>query len=283
MAQDRDAGRRRVAIEGITPVADGGRWAIKRIQGDRIVVEADVFGDGHDEGRCLLLYRHDQDEQWTTVPLELLGNDRWRATFTVGQLGMYRYTICGWIDHFSTWRHEFVKRVAAGTDVRVDLLIGAQLVAEAANRAERPDAAKLNEAAAAIGDKREPAERVRAALDPTLNSLMEKYPDLRLAVTYDRDLRVSVDRQRAQFSAWYEMFPRSASREPGKHGTFADCQAMSSIFRRFIRSGWLFGRGRTTLQRPRPTTSAAPGALARPREDTRRSIPSWARWKIFGD
>jgi starch synthase (maltosyl-transferring) len=225
MAQDRDAGRRRVAIEGIKPVADCGRWPIKRILGERIVVEADVFGDGHDEVRCLLLYRHEQDEQWTTVPLAPLGNDRWRAEFTVDRLGVYRYTICGWIDHFSTWRHDLEKRVAAGTDVRVDLLIGAKLVAEAAVRADRADAAKLNEAAAAIGDNRDPAQRVRSALDPALLALVEKYPDLRLAVTYDHDLRINVDRPRAQFSAWYEMFPRSASPEAGRHGTFADCQA----------------------------------------------------------
>ena len=139
---------------------------------------------------------------------------------------MYRYTICGWVDHFSTWRHDLEKRVAAGTDVRVDLLIGAKLVAEAADRADRGDVVALNEAAAAIGaENRDPAERVRTALEPALNATIEKYPDFRLATTYDHDLRVTVDRQRAQFSAWYEMFPRSASGTPGKHGTFADCQA----------------------------------------------------------
>ena len=138
MAQDRDAGQRRVAIEGIKPLADGGRFPLKRIEGDRLVVEVDIFADGHDEIRCLLLFRHEQDDAWTTAALEPLGNDRWRSSFTLSRLGTYSYTFCGWIDHFTTWRHDLEKRIAAGNDVRVDLLIGAKLVAEAADRAKRP-------------------------------------------------------------------------------------------------------------------------------------------------
>ena len=130
-----DAGRRRVVIEGITPQVDGGRWAVKRVQGDTVVVEANVFGDGHDEVRCVLLYRHQRAEHWSQLPLEPLGNDHWRASFTVEELGTYHYTICGWIDHFSTWRHDFEKRVAAGGDVSIDLAIGARFIEEAADRA----------------------------------------------------------------------------------------------------------------------------------------------------
>ncbi len=33
-----------------------------------------------------------------------------------------------------------------------------------------------------------------------------------------------VDRRKALFSTWYELFPRSCSPEPGKHGTFKDCE-----------------------------------------------------------
>src|SRR5262249_47483192 len=80
-------GRRRVVIEGIVPLVDGGRWGIKRIQGDQVVVEADIFADGHEEVRAMLLLRHEPDERWTQSPLESLGNDRWRGEFTVGELG----------------------------------------------------------------------------------------------------------------------------------------------------------------------------------------------------
>ncbi len=199
MAQDRDAGRRRVAIEGIKPLVDGGRWPVKRIEGDRLFVEADIFADGHDEVRCLLLYRHEQDDAWTTIVLEPLGNDRWRGAFTLSRLGVYSYTFCGWIDHFITWRHDLEKRIAAGSDVRVDLQIGAKFVAEAADRAKAADrtagadAAKLNEVSAALSSTREAAERVKMALDPALEALMAKYPDLGLSVTYEPELRVIVE------------------------------------------------------------------------------------------
>ena len=152
MVQDIDAGRRRVVVEAIAPQVDGGRWAVKRIQGDTVVVEASVFGDGHDEVRAMLLVRHENDEHWSQLPLTPLGNDRWRANFVVERLGTYYYTVCGWIDRFSTWRHDFEKRVAAGNDVAVDLAIGARFVEEAADRAEPgPDGVRLSELAASLG------------------------------------------------------------------------------------------------------------------------------------
>jgi len=226
MVQDMDAGRRRVAIEGISPQVDGGRWAVKRIQGDTVVVEANVFADGHDEVRAMLLVRHQQDEHWSQVPLEPLGNDHWRAEFAAERLGIYHYTICGWIDHFSTWRHDFEKRIAAGNDVTVDLAIGARFVEEAADRAgPGDDGIRLGELAAILTGPNDIALRSRAAVDPELAGLMDKYPDLRLATTYEPELRISVDRPLARFSAWYETFPRSTSAVAGRHGTFADCEA----------------------------------------------------------
>jgi starch synthase (maltosyl-transferring) len=90
MVQEMDAGRRRVVIEGISPQVDGGRWAVKRIQGDAVVVEGNVFADGHDEVRCVLLVRHQHAEHWSQFPLEPLGNDRWRASFIVDEIGGYQ-------------------------------------------------------------------------------------------------------------------------------------------------------------------------------------------------
>ncbi|HEX3998758.1 MAG TPA: alpha-1,4-glucan--maltose-1-phosphate maltosyltransferase [Pirellulales bacterium] len=221
-----DAGRRRVAIEGISPQVDGGRWPVKRIQNDTVVVEANVFADGHDEVRAVLLLRHEHDEHWSQLPFEPLGNDRWRTSFVVEQLGTYRYTVCGWIDRFSTWRHDFEKRVAAGSDVLVDLAIGARLVEETADRAgPGADGVRLTALAAILDGSHDAAARSRLAVDAELLELMEKYPDLELSTTYEPELRLSVERPLAGFSAWYEMFPRSASAVPGRHGTFADCEA----------------------------------------------------------
>jgi len=226
--RDTDTGRRRVAIEQITPLVDCGRWAVKRIQGEQITVEADIFADGHEQVRGALLFRHEPDEHWSQAALEPLDNDRWRGEFTASELGVYRYTFCGWIDKFGTWRSDFEKRLAANSDLPVALAIGGRLVAAAADRAnatDANDAARLNEFAAELTSGQDPTVRGRLALDPALAALVAKYPDLRFATTHQPELRVIVERPLARCGAWYEMFPRSASATPGRHGTFADCVA----------------------------------------------------------
>ncbi len=228
MTQDADLGRRRVAIEGIRPVVDGGQWPLKRTQGDVVEVEADIFGDGHDEVRAVLLYRRQGASSWSQAPLQFLNNDRWRGSFTVGQIGRYEYALRGWVDRYQTWRHDLTKRIAAHSDVSVDLLIGAELVEAAAARAKGADAERLAEFATLLrGEKtKTPAtDRARLADDRALVDLMERYPDLSLATTLDPPLEVVVDRERARFSAWYELFPRSTSTTAGKHGSLADVQA----------------------------------------------------------
>ncbi len=101
-----DEGRSRVIIEGVTPEIDAGKFPIKRIAGEETVVEADILADGHEVLSCALLYRKESDLDWTAVPMEALGNDRWRASFTTQELGRYIYTVCGWIDHFKSWSRD---------------------------------------------------------------------------------------------------------------------------------------------------------------------------------
>jgi starch synthase (maltosyl-transferring) len=216
----RDA-RCRVVIEHVEPEIDAGRFPVKRAVGERVVVEADVFADGHDELACVLLHRPAADGDWAEVRMRPLVNDRWRAEFRVPALGRHVYTLEAWIDHFHTWSRDLVRRLEAGQDVSVDLQIGAALVAAAAGRAAGDDAAALREAARALTASR----GERTALSPELAALMAKYPDRCQATRYERELEVLVDRPLARFSAWYEMFPRSASPEPGRHGTFRDVEA----------------------------------------------------------
>ncbi len=96
-------GRKRVVIEGVTPEINSGRYPIKRIVGEETVIEADIFADGHDALSCALLYRREADAEWAEVPMEPLVNDRWRGSFTVPEVGRYRYTLQAWVDHFKTW------------------------------------------------------------------------------------------------------------------------------------------------------------------------------------
>lgn len=218
-------GKKRVVIEGVTPQLDAGRFAVKRIVGDTLTVEADVFGDGHDHVTARLLYRHHSETAWRSVRMKPLGNDRWRASFPLERLGRYIYTIAGAVDHFDTWRSDLIKRLEAGQDVHVDLQNGGLLLEHSARLAARQDAVRLNEAAQALRSRSDEEDTKVLALDPTILALVERYPDEAMETRYERQLEVIVDRERARFSSWYEMFPRSASDVPGRHGTFADCAA----------------------------------------------------------
>jgi starch synthase (maltosyl-transferring) len=214
-------GRRRVIIEGVRPEIDCGRFPIKRTVDESVVVEADVFGDGHDSVSCRLLWKHRAARAWREAPMEPLGNDRWRASFSTDQLGRYQYTIEGWTDHFLTWRRDMQKRVAAGQDVSIDLLIGADLVEAAAGRARGRDRDRLLQGAARLRSDEDMQARSRFVLDDDFASIPLRYPDRTHATTYGRILEVVVDDVRARFSAWYELFPRSAG-PAGRHGTFED-------------------------------------------------------------
>jgi starch synthase (maltosyl-transferring) len=188
-------------------------------------VEADVFADGHDHVTARLLFRYQEIAEWTAVPMLALGNDRWRGSFPVARVGEYYYTVAGWIDHFDTWRSDLEKRVAAGQDIGVDLLQGAQLVEQAAERAGRDDADALRRWAAQLRQGGDAAAAQDAAFDPALAGMMAQHLDPAMETRYGRELRVTVDREKARYSAWYEMFPRSAAGEGGGHGTFRDCEA----------------------------------------------------------
>ena len=223
-----DAGRKRVVIEGIEPVIDTGRFPIKRTVGERVVVEADIFTDGHDLLSAVLCYRWEHETAWTEVAMAPLGNDRWQGRFSVSRLGRYSYSIQAWVDHFATWYEALRKRVEAEQEVQVELLIGAELIEAASQRASGTDAAALQEHARRL---RLPLEsgslaQVRPVLeDETLCQLMARYPDRCFATTSPGEFAVVVDRDKARFSTWYEMFPRSCAALPGQHGTFKDCEA----------------------------------------------------------
>ena len=133
-------GQRRVVIERVSPEIDCGRFPIKRVVGEAVVVEADVFADGHDQVTCQVLYSGGGDKEWQSSPMTPLGNDRWRGAFSVPEAGRYEYTVEGWIDRFQTWRDGLAKRIDAGQDVHVDLLIGAELIEGAARRAKGEEA-----------------------------------------------------------------------------------------------------------------------------------------------
>jgi starch synthase (maltosyl-transferring) len=220
---ERQEGRTRVVIENVTPRVDDGAFPIKRIVGDTVIVEADVFTDGHDAISCVLLYKQEGDSQWTEAPMEALVNDRWRGSFRVPKMGRYLYTVSAWIDRFKTWSRALKKRVEADQDVTIDLIIGAELIAAAGQHASPQEVswhAIYAESVRAGGP-----DGIARAVSAELAGLMQRNAERRFACIYERELGVLVDRERARFGAWYEMFPRSTSPVPGRHGTFKDLEA----------------------------------------------------------
>lgn len=215
-------GRQRVVIENVSPELDGGKYLAKAVEGERIVVEADIFVDGADTISAELCFRPAGRAEWQRSPMTSQGNDRWQGFFTVGVPGIYDYTIEAWVDHFQTWKKGLSKKIGAGQEVSLDLQIGALFVSDGAARAGKDDAAKLTEYAALLRSE-EKHEAAAAALDGNLEQLMGRNPDKAYSAVYEKVLGLTVEQKKAGCSSWYELFPRSWSTKPGKHGTFNDC------------------------------------------------------------
>ena len=222
-------GRVRAVVERVTPIVDGGRFPIKRVVGDSVDVHADCFADGHDVVACALLWRRSGAAEWQSTRMLPLGNDRWHAAFVVDAIGAWEYRVSAWVDPFLSWRHDFTRRVDA-EDVNLAAQSGVALIGEAAQRAGKGAEAKLlrawaAELAQAVKRGADADELKRIGTDSARGAIADRHPDQRYATTWPQTLGVTVERERARFSAWYEFFPRSASADPARHGTFADCEA----------------------------------------------------------
>ena len=167
----------RVIIEGVSPEIDRGRFPIKRVVGEDVVVSADIYAEGHDVLMAVLKHRALGTEAWAEVAMIALVNDRWAASFVVGEQGRREYTIEAWVDRFATWHKELGKKAEAGQDVASELAEGAELIEEAVGRASGPDAGWLWERLKLVAGPGDQADRIRVALDPGLLATMDRHPD----------------------------------------------------------------------------------------------------------
>lgn len=230
-AYDGANGRIRAVIDAVLPCVDGGRFAVKRVAGDKVQVTAHCFTDGHDALRVVLVWWHEDAANDTRheVPMTLRYNDEWVADFTPPIPGRYAYTVFAWTDSFASWHHELVRRVDAD-DIRLAARAGALEIMAAAERASGEDRAALAQWARTL-DEEAMASRMDAtalkalALDEERTAIAQRYPDRRLQTRFGANLPLIADRERARFSTWYELFPRSAGSREGIHGTFMDVQA----------------------------------------------------------
>jgi starch synthase (maltosyl-transferring) len=282
-------GRKRVFIEEVKPQIDSGRHPVCRIIGDDLTVTAAVFADGHDRLAAQLLYRPKSERRWHSVPMTPLVNDVWTASFKLDQLGSWRFTIQAWIDHFETWASDLKKRLAAqtdlskspsnrsqsdagGQDIPLTLRTGASLIRVAAQRAKKTDAKHLLETAVSLESLAAiNSDFYEYPLDEDVHALMSLYPDLTHASRFAPELPVQVERDRARFSAWYEIFPRSASPVPGQHGTFRDVErqlpeiagmGFDILYLPPIHPiGHAFRKGRNNSTTPSPDDPGSPWAI----------------------
>ena len=210
-------------IRRITPSLDNARYAIKRAVGEEIVVEADIFKEGHDAVTAVLKWRQAVAPAWRETPMKPLVNDRWTGSLRVTAPGPWEFTIEAWGDVYFSWQHELEKKFAVGLrELGSEILEGAGFVGSAAARANKADAAALNKFSAAL--RAASAEDAHAiSHDPVLCALMTVYADRSLATVAEPFHPIWVDRERATFASWYEFFPRSAEGNPDKGSKFRDC------------------------------------------------------------
>jgi starch synthase (maltosyl-transferring) len=211
-----------VIIERVQPEIDGGRYPVKRVQGDILEVTADIFKDGHDKIAAVVKYRRQDEDDWREAEMRFVDNDRWAGEILLTDNTRYVYTIEGFPDRWATWRDEVEKKFEAGQDVALELLEGRVILAEALPRAALGDREVLETAIAAIDGQGSQAAIVRILVAPEVEAAMRRVRSRHGKTVYDKELEVVVDRPAARFAAWYEMFPRSAGTDPTRSATFAE-------------------------------------------------------------
>ncbi len=213
-----------VVIENLQPLIDGGRSPVKRVVGEDLVVEADIFKDGHDVVAAVLKWRVLGKRAWRETPMTFVDNDRWRGACTLYDNAIHEYTVEAWTDTFRSWQLEFTAKFVGGISaLRSEAMEGAALVRAAARRAHEPaDAARLLEFAEQISSAAN-SEINAIAQSGELEVLMATYPDRSNATQYDPVPSVVVECPAALIGAWYEFFPRSAEGRGDRGSTFRDC------------------------------------------------------------
>ncbi|MTB52136.1 alpha-1,4-glucan--maltose-1-phosphate maltosyltransferase [Lewinella sp. W8] len=215
----------RSVIDHVSPQINNGRFPIQRVVGERVHVTASIFGDGHDYLRAVVEFKAPKARTWSAVEMEEHGNDHWSATFQVLERGVHKYRLVSWVDHLLTWYRGFKKKQADGQDMGVELTIGANLLTAVMKKLPKNKQKPVREAIQLLGSD-DQKEAVTYVLSPAFAEIIDRYPLRQHETVYDHDLRIKVGRLKERFSTWYELFPRSASPDVERPGTFRDVEAL---------------------------------------------------------
>ncbi len=210
----------RLAIEAVTPAVDGGRYPVKRIVGEVVRVEADAFAEGHDAIAVALLWRAADEETWRERRMVPLGNDRWAADLPLERLGRHHFTVEAWRDEFAIFHHELEAKHEAGLAVPLELEEGRRLVARTLEGASGEAAARLAPIAERLL-RADDAGRLALLLAPETADAMAAADPRPFSLRHE-PIPLDAERTGAGFASWYELFPRSQSGDPERHGTFDD-------------------------------------------------------------
>jgi starch synthase (maltosyl-transferring) len=211
----------RIAIEAIAPSVPDGDLAVKQLVGDRLTVSADIVADGHEMLAAELLWRAEDEAGWHRVAMHPTGNDRWEASCFPERIGRHRFTVEAWFDPWGTFRHDLTAKSGAGQDVALEIEEGRRMLQAMAARAPEHVSTVLLRVADRL-PKASVADQVAILLSPEVAEAMTAADERPFACRYSQPVPVDVDRPQAGFASWYEMFPRSATSDPARHGTFAD-------------------------------------------------------------
>ncbi|MEM9858310.1 MAG: alpha-1,4-glucan--maltose-1-phosphate maltosyltransferase [Bacteroidota bacterium] len=218
-------GKARVIIENISPQVDGGLYPAKRTEGEQVNVTAAIYADGHDHIRAFVRVKAPKKRSWQSTELIPLGNDDWSGVFTTSEVGLYSFRVEAWIDYLTNWHDGFKKKAAADQYLNVELAEGALHLKEILKIADKEDGELISHCLTLFEDPDRYEEAHSAALSDSMTYLVQKYP-LPVNVTKSKEFQVQSEFSRANFTAWYEFFPRSASHKKGVHGTFKDCEKL---------------------------------------------------------
>jgi len=205
---------RRVAIEAVAPAVDDGRFAVKRLAGEIVTITADILCDGHDQLAAALHWRRAGEPDWQQARLSLVNNDRWQAPLFLAEIGVYEFFVEAWRDQFATYRDELGKKHRAGIDVTVELMEGRHLL-QAAGAPIAPVLTRF--------DQSRRDDQIAQLLSAEVAQQMMEI-DPRPFATRSAIHTIDADRLESRFASWYEIFPRSMSDDPNRHGTFRDVE-----------------------------------------------------------
>jgi starch synthase (maltosyl-transferring) len=211
----------RVVIENVSPCVDAGRFPVKATVGQSVIVEADIFLDGHEKAGAQLLWHAGHDIHSHAVPMRALGNDRWRAEFSPTAVGPHSFTIEAWLDVWASYHSDLMKNAEASAVNALEIEEGREHVLAALRRAPDAQWEAATDLARQLGHA-DTAQGLRLLSSAALDCLMQKYGERRFITRLRSEVVVDVEREAAAFASWYELFPRSQARAADQHGTFDD-------------------------------------------------------------